>query len=229
MDETRLDFPFEVKLATSSATGAFEGYASVFGGLDSHRDRIKPGAFADSLAQRKAAGRTLPMYMQHGALRGGDPRPVGVWDQVAEDSRGLAVKGHLVGLDTDQGRYNHALVKEGAMRGLSVGYRVPQGGVTYGKAAGEAGRTLHKLDLIEISLVDDPSDPAAGVHSVKLNSQRELDHLLRNGGLSKAAAAKVIAGGWSALNAGDPDEDRTPQIKSLSDLLKAATADLRKG
>ena len=231
MDQSQIQCPFEIKLASSDKAGEFEGYAAVFNstGTDSHGDRILPGAFADSIAQRKAAGRGLPMYMQHGAVLGGDPRPVGVWDHVAEDTKGLAVKGHIVGLNTETGRYNHALVKDGAMRGLSIGYRVPEGGATKGMKPGEPRRTISKVDLREISLVDDPSDADARVHSVKLSSQRELETLLRDGGLSRAAAVKAASAAWPALAEDNLDEDLSPQIKSLAALVRAATLELKKG
>ena len=122
MTFNHIEAPLEIKLAGDPARGEFEGYASVFGGLDSHGDRVAPGAFAQSLADRKSAGRSLPMYMQHGPSLGSDPRPVGLWTNVAEDTHGLKVAGRLVGLDTDAGRYNLALIRDGAMRGLSIGY-----------------------------------------------------------------------------------------------------------
>ena len=78
--------------------------------------------------------------------------------------------------------------------------------------------------------MDDPSDAAAGVHSVKLNSQRELEQLLRDGGLSRSAAVKVASVGWPVLGSGGPDEpDISSQLKNLSDLVRAATANLKKG
>lgn len=219
------DSLFEMKVAPN-ATGEFEGYASVFGGLDSHRDRIMPGAFQDSLTALRSAGRSLPMYFQHGARTGADPRPVGVWTAVEEDHKGLRVAGRLVALDTETGRYNQALVRDGAMRGLSIGFNVPTGGAVFGKSANEPRRTLTRLNLAEISVVDTPSDPAALITSVKLADRGDLEMLLRSGGLSKAAAVKIVAGGWTAL-AGPDESDLTPSIQRLAERLDAALGDLK--
>lgn len=160
--------PVEFKFAETGAPGEFTGYASVFGVIDSHADVVLPGAFTRTLAERKAAGRGLPpMYMQHGAGRGADPRPVGVWTGIEEDERGLKVAGKLIGLDTEIGRYNLAQVRDGAMRGLSIGYRVPQGGASYGSKPGEARRSIKHLQLTEVSIVDEPSNVQATIDGLK--------------------------------------------------------------
>ena len=68
--------------------GVFEGYASLFNVADLGRDIVMPGAFQASLARRGAAG--IRMLWQH------DPaEPIGRWLHVAEDQRGLSVRGRL--------------------------------------------------------------------------------------------------------------------------------------
>lgn len=159
--------PFEVKFASGSDAGEFEGYASVFGVQDSHGDVIKPGAFTEGLAERKAAGRTLPMHVMHGFM-GGDGVPVGVWKSVAEDDRGLYVQGKISGAaTTDAGRLLHERVKDGALPGLSIAWTARPNGVKLGKEAGEPKRILKAVNLHEISLVDDPSNPQTTVAMVK--------------------------------------------------------------
>jgi HK97 family phage prohead protease len=153
-----------------TAKGVIEGHGAVYGNIDSHGDLIERGAFVEGLAERKRQGRSLPsMYAMHGAAMGGDPRPIGVWTEMREDSRGLFVRGKLVGVeDTQQGKYNYALVKEGALRGLSIGYRVPPGGSRTGSGrAGEPARYIKKAILREVSLVDDPSNAYARIESIK--------------------------------------------------------------
>ena len=68
---------FEWKFAPDAKEGSFEGYGSVFGHQDAHGDIVLPGAFAETLAERKAQGRSIPMHVMHGIL-GGDGLPVGV-------------------------------------------------------------------------------------------------------------------------------------------------------
>jgi HK97 family phage prohead protease len=198
----RINCVAEFKFANAD-TGTFEGYASVFGGLDSYGDQIAPGAFTRTLAERKAKGAGLPMYMQHGRMLGADPRPVGVWDSVQEDGTGLKVSGHLVGLNTETGKYNLALVKEGAMKGLSIGFRAVK--ADYPKAAGGPRRILKDVHLGEISIVDDPADKAAGITAIKATTTiREFEEMLRNGtlpALSANEAKAFLAGGFKTLNA----------------------------
>jgi HK97 family phage prohead protease len=175
----------ETKFVGDPTDGEFEGYASVFNHQDAHGDVVTPGAFADSLAQLKAEGRNLPMYANHGAAMGGDSLPVGVWKDIQEDDHGLKVKGQIAAMDTDHGRRIYSLAKSGALGGLSIGYAVPPGGAVYGQKAGEPKRTLTKLRLHEISLVDSPSNALAQVTSLKTAALTAADR--------DSAAASVAA------------------------------------
>jgi len=223
-------FNAEFKLADTS-TGTISGYGSVFHTQDSQGDVILPNAFARSLAERKAAGRGLPpMRLMHGAALGGDPRPVGVWTSMAEDSKGLRVEGRLAGQDTETGRYNSALVRDGALRGLSVGFTIGQNGVVYGRGPGQPRRTLKALNLHELSLVDDPSNSSAVIDTIKsaadVTSYPEFEDFLREAGFAKAAARKLAGGGWTALKASET-ETEDPAIAELFACLKAATLELK--
>jgi HK97 family phage prohead protease len=122
---------------------AFEGYASLFGVRDGAGDVVAPGAFAASLRRRPAA--KVRMLYQHLAHE-----PLGVWDEIREDSRGLYVRGRLV-LDVVRAREVRALIAEGALDGLSIGFR------TVRAARGAGGlRTLQEIELWEISVVTFP-------------------------------------------------------------------------
>ncbi len=146
----------ETKFQTISA-GLLSGYASVFGGKpDSHGDIIAPGAYAASLKAHREAGTAPLMLWQH------DPhQPLGRWLDLKEDETGLQVTGQLV-LDTVKGREAHALLKAGALNGLSIGYRV----IDFERLPG-GGRLLKEIELIEISLVSIPAASAARITSVK--------------------------------------------------------------
>lgn len=165
--------PLELKFAENAAEGVFSGYGAMFGNVDSHGDVILPGAFRESLAERKSQGRGVPMHVMHGVY-GGDGVPVGVWTSVEEDDKGLRVEGKLSGMNTDAGRMRYELVKDGALGGLSIGYRVKKNGATYGQKPGEPKRTLKSLHLGEISLVDDPSNAQARVMEMKRLARAEL-------------------------------------------------------
>jgi HK97 family phage prohead protease len=130
------------------------GYASVFGTADQSGDVVERGAYLASLGRTEAAGGRVKMLWQH------DPaRPIGVWDEVREDERGLWVKGRIL-TDIAQGREAAALVGAGAIDGLSIGYR------TLKAHKDEAGRRrLSEVELWEVSLVTFPMLPEARVAS----------------------------------------------------------------
>ncbi|MEO1000430.1 MAG: HK97 family phage prohead protease [Pseudomonadota bacterium] len=126
-----------------------EGYASLFGAEDQGGDVVMPGAYRASLTRLKAAGRSVKMLWQH------DPaQPIGVWDAVEEDGRGLRVKGRLL-TEVQAGREALALLRAGAVDGLSIGYRTLRAEKT------GAGRALHEVELWEVSLVTFPMLPEA--------------------------------------------------------------------
>lgn len=217
MHET-LSVPFEVKFASADEPGTFSGYGSVFSVMDDGGDLIVPGAFKTSLEQMKAAGRQPAMYMQHGAMLGADPRPVGKWLSVEEDEKGLLVKGKIVGLDTETGRYNYALMKEGAMTGLSIGYRATK--VDYGKKAGDPRRTLKEVKLGEISVVDQPMNAFSRVTGIKSggSTEREIETwLTQDAGFSRREARIAITHGFKALIG---MQDAAGELAEIAEALK---------
>jgi HK97 family phage prohead protease len=122
-----------------------EGYASLFGAADQGGDVVERGAYAASLKKLLARGGRIKMLWQH------DPgQPIGVWDEVREDEKGLWVKGRVL-TEVEKGREAAALVAAGAIDGLSIGYR------TVKAVRDEKGqRRLSELDLWEVSLVTFP-------------------------------------------------------------------------
>lgn len=128
----------------------FAGYAAVFDRPDRGGDVVRSGAFARTL--KRGAG-TVPLLWQHESAR-----PIGRIDYLREDKRGLRVIANLS--DTAAGREASTLLSEGAVTGLSFGYRVRE-------AQGAAPRELIDLDLVEISLVTIPMQPKARVHALE--------------------------------------------------------------
>ncbi|MGU3418519.1 HK97 family phage prohead protease [Methylobacterium sp. D54C] len=215
--------PLELKFGGSPDAGTFEGYGAFFGNVDLHGDRILPGAFAATLAETKAGGRPIPMHVNHGLPMLGGQRAVGIWDEIAEDGRGLRVKGRISGLNTDAGRNLYERVKDGAFPGLSIGYRLAAGGTVYGTRAGEPRRTLKALHLHEVSLVDTPSNGAALIDGVKAAFARP-DAL--SAAASVAAAMRLhdrlMEGDGYASGAG---RDRAQLMNHLRDAHEALTGD----
>ncbi|MEL6608697.1 MAG: HK97 family phage prohead protease [Pseudomonadota bacterium] len=131
---------------------AIEGYASFFGMTDNGGDIVERGAYAASLKAMAESGRTIKMLWQH------DPaQPIGTWDEVREDERGLFVKGRLLP-DVARAREAAVLLTAGAIDGLSIGYRTRK---AIKNSKGQ--RLLSELELWEVSLVTFPMLPEARV------------------------------------------------------------------
>ena len=152
-------------LSGVDAEGVFEGYASLFGEADLGKDVVIPGAFRDSLKKRGVA--QVRLLWQH------DPaQPIGRWLSIAEDLRGLRVRGRL-NLAVERARDIHALMRDGAVDGLSIGFRVERA-----RAERPTGlRRLERLDLWEISVVTFPMLPGARVETVKQAPPKLAAHI----------------------------------------------------
>jgi len=200
--------PVELRYATDAAAGIIAGYASTFNAADAHGDVVAPGAFGASLAAHKAAGTMPLMLWAHDQAA-----PIGIWTEAREDAFGLAVKGAL-NLDTARGREAYSLLKQGAINGMSIGFRVESSGAKPGL---NGRRIITQIDLLEISVVAFPSNAGARVTDVKtaghpaglqLRDRAHLEDLLRQAGLSRGAARNIAAGGWPMLaKADDVDDD----------------------
>jgi len=130
--------------------GEFEGVAAVYGNKDQGGDIIKPGAFAKSIAEQPS----VPLLWQH------DQRePIGT-GTLKDTAEGLAIKGKLV-MQSDVARKARALMKAGALKGLSIGYQIVKA------SAANGARLLEELKLAEVSLVTFPMNPKALVTGVK--------------------------------------------------------------
>ena len=201
---------FEVR---SQAQGLIEGYASVFGGVDSYGDTIEPGAFGRSLIQHKSAGTNPVMLWSHR-----QDAPIGRWLDLQEDSRGLRVSGQL-NLRTAAGQQAFEHLSSGDCNGLSIGFSVPPGGA---ERRGTLN-LLREIDLAEISVVTVPADSGARIHAVKSDLQkpaslREYEAALEGLGYTRREARVLAKHGYAAL-AEEPDPS-----EEIAAAIKAATA-----
>lgn len=172
-----------IELKFDAETGSFEGYASVFDGIDSYGDTIVSGAYRKTLKKRE---RAVKMRWNHfGPV-------IGKWTEIREDEKGLYVKGeltpeHSVASDV------LASLKHGAIDGLSIGFYPSK----Y-KEDEEGKRTLQEIELVEISVVEEPADLNARITNVKAaieqaQTLKEIEEVLKDSGLSKAAATTLIS------------------------------------
>ena len=191
----------EIKSADSA--GVIEGYGSTFGGEpDSYGDVIMPGAYAESLAAHRRA-KTMPLMLwghQSSEL------PIGDWTDMAEDGKGLWVKGQI-DLDDPMGQRVHKALQRKSVRGLSIGYETIE---AKNDPKRPGVRLLEKLALWEVSPVNFPANRRATVTSVKnmreggLPSLQEFEAFLREAGFSKSEAAAIAGKGLSHLLRGEP-------------------------
>lgn len=166
--------------------GRFEGWAATFGNVDNGMDMIERGAFTKSLA----GGRRVKMLWQHDMAQ-----PIGVWDEIQENERGLYVKGRLL-KDVAKGREAMALLKAGAIDSMSIGYRTVE-------AMPEAGgrvRKLMEVDLFEVSLVTFPMNEKSVVTDVKsIATERDFERVLRDAGFTRKEATAIALHGFKGL------------------------------
>ena len=210
------DFSLSIKAEAVKDDGTFEGYGSVFGVTDSYGEIVAPGAFKQSLIDIAAKGRPVPVLWQHQSSA-----PLGVYEGLSEDEHGLKVSGRLLIDDVPKAKEAHALLKAGAVSGLSIGYWVRKS--SYDEKTGI--RTLNELDLVEVSLVTFPANDDARVEAVKFKLERgqlptksEFEKALREAfPFSKSQAAAIASHGLDHLlrseSAGAGD------IKSISDAI----------
>lgn len=216
MTTKTLDFQCELK--ASGDTGTFEGYGSIFNITDRGGDIVVPGAFTETLAAQKAAGRLPAMLWQHRQAE-----PIGVYTSMEEDSVGLKVKGQLA-LKTARGAEAYELMKMGALSGMSIGYRSRDD--SYDRVTGV--RSLKKLDLVELSLVTFPMNDASRVSAVKtieeLDSLSEIERHLRDVcGLSKSESTALVSRVKSVISRSDSGEGDM-SLAELAAVLKGCKA-----
>ncbi|TCO70917.1 HK97 family phage prohead protease [Rhodovulum euryhalinum] len=158
-----------------------EGYASLFGATDQGGDVVQAGAYGACLKRMAAEGRRVKMLWQH------DPeQPIGIWDEVREDGRGLYVKGRLL-TEVARGREAAALVSAGALDGLSIGYRTKRA-----ERDASGRRLLSELELWEVSLVTFPMLADARVGA---KAEDTAEALLRDLAEAFSGARRVLAEG----------------------------------
>ena len=206
---------FALQIKAAADDGTVEGYGSVFGVRDNYDDVIAKGAFVQSLKDHKAAGTMPAMLWQHDA-----DKPIGVWTEMVEDEKGLRIKGQLA-METVKGKEAHALLKMGALNGLSIGFMSKEW--AYDRET--EVRTLTAIDLWEVSLVTFPANEKARVTNVKsadeLQAPKDAEKVLRDAGFSKSDATAFVS---RVMRMG---EVRSDSANSTAVAMKAADRLLR--
>lgn len=209
---TRKSFNLEIKAVQED--GFFSGYGAVFGNIDWYNDVILPGAFTASIAKWRAKNKMPPVLWNHN-----DSEPIGVYTNIYEDEKGLYVEGKLLVDDVPRAKSTHALLKAGAIDGLSIGYSTKKA-----NQQTNGVRELVEVDLSEISIVTQPANERSLITSVKsklddgeLPTLPEFEKFLRESGFSKNQATAIASKGLRSLLS--ESEEETKEAKSISNAL----------
>jgi hypothetical protein len=209
----RLDVSFDADSfqVEKSDERKFAGYANTFDHKDRAGDITQRGAFLKSISKHLASGTKVKMLAHHDMTR-----PIGVWEKLVEDDKGLYVEGRLTkGVrDADEA---YALLKDGALDSMSIGYRVVK--EEYDRKSG--ANLLHEVDLHEISLVAIPANQESVITTVKSSLDvRSLEKTLRDAGLSRREAKALLAKGISGV-----ESERDASAHDSKKLAKSAEQD----
>ena len=206
--------------------GTFAGYGSTFGNVDDGNDRVVLGAFKDTLHAFRGKGQ-LPMMPWFHDWK----QPIGEWTGMDEDSKGLAVEGALWVEGNKLGRTPiekseqiRNLFLSNGPKGLSIGYDAKESSFSTEGDKKRLVRNLKRVELFEVSPVPFGMNREATVTAAKCATfsgalperKRELEARLRDVGLSRRDAMRLISGGWSVL----VRDDEAGLAKALSDLSK---------
>lgn len=189
--------PTELRFTAPTQVGGaykFEGYAVKWATTNSHGERFQKGAFSDLIN----SGKQIHMYYNHGYLdwfSGASARRIGKWVGLTEDDIGLLVQGELtpnLSLANDVA----AMLQHGTVDGLSIAFYEPNPMDMMQDATGAT--VINRVDLYEISVVDEPSDTTARITPTTeaidaVRSADDASNLLRNMGLSRVDADALLA------------------------------------
>lgn len=199
--------------------GKIAGYASAFNVVDSYNEMVLPGAFKASLAAARRDKRTIKMLYQHDTYQ-----PIGVWDALEEDSKGLHVEGRLLKDVSPKAAETYGLVKEGALDELSIGYREQE---TLKHPDLRGVLQLKKLDLREVSIVTFGAlGRSAHIDEVKATLEagksltvREFEGFLRDAGFSRSKA-EAMAAACKAHLQGEPEGKAETDVRRFLEALR---------
>ena len=214
----RVDLPAEIKMGAEE--GVIIGLASTFGNVDLDGDVIERGAFTKSLGRITSGERTMAMLDHHRM-----DRPIGKWTDYRETERGLEVTGKLT-MGVERARELYALAKDGALGGMSIGFRTVKDRYDRDKGA----RVIEEVDLLEVSLVSIPANPSAKIEAVKMfdriETRVEFERALRDSlGFTANMAKSIAANGWKGGEArNEPSDVSAEELRKAVEVLKELAA-----
>lgn len=212
--ETKLIAIDALELKMDADRMAFAGYASAFGMVDAYNDTIDPKAYNRTIKRGKADRPIRMRWNHYGPV-------IGKWTGMSVDEKGLYVEGELTpGHSVAEDVY--ASLRHGAVDGMSIGYipkktELLEGGV----------RLLKEIDLIEISVVEEPADLGAKINDVKsamdaAETLKDIETLLRDAAGFSRADAKSLVARIKSMALRDADADGTHQQQAIPNEIISA-------
>lgn len=217
------DFDLVLDTKALKDDGTFEGYGSVFGNVDSYGEKVMPGAFKDSLKSNASSVVMLWNHDRH--------EPIGHWEGLKEDAKGLFGKG-VFNLDVQRAKEIYSLLKSGAIKGLSIGYRLLK---WEGDKDDPNVTLLTGIELKEISPVTFPANTSATITAVKGYddfaarcrtgelSLKDIEDAMRDAfGFSRKEATAIVSHGFKTVTQGEPVATAEALSEMLNTLRKSA-------
>lgn len=205
-----ISVPFEIRAESLVGDSMIiEGYASVFDVIDSYETKFARGCFQKSLQEKG-----FPAFLLHH-----DSRLIaGATIECREDAKGLYWKAE-VNKDVQHAREHYALAKQGAIKGISIGFI----GTKYEEDESADVRTYNEVELYECSLVAFPSNPEAKIANVRNGlpkTTREFERFLRESGFAKDEAVRIASKGFEIKKEEQRDSGNSALvIQSLESLI----------
>lgn len=206
----------EIKFTGDGSQGIFEGYASVFSNVDSDGDIILPGAFKYALENQT---RKVAMFFNHRTW----DLPVGKWDTLQEDGKGLLVRGQLT--PGHSGAIDlKAAMQHGTVEGMSVGFSVSKDDYSIVPGGGRIFKNIAALR--EISVCTFPANELAAISAMKsidgIETVRDVESWLRDSvGLSKSEAVGFISRLKSAIRSESEGNSPSADIDALAQRIRS--------
>lgn len=215
----KTDFSFSEK-SESEETGRITGYASVFGVKDSYDEIVEAGAFDGIINDIKNAVASMPLMLGNHEHYSGCP--IGIWDSLEVDSKGLKISG-IINTEIQLGKEIYSSLKfakdnnSSSSMGLSIGYYPDWDKYVVDKEY--IGHIFSVKKLPEVSIVNFPANTQAVVTDIKrdclieeikkLSNIRDLERFLRDSGnFSKKEAETLISVSSTLINSKcDTSED----------------------
>lgn len=209
MELEYVNIAFEMKASDVKPDGSFKGYGATFGNVDLGGDICDDKCFDRTLKEMKSRDAMPAMFASHDSRE-----PIGEWNMVETDKRGLYTEGQLwLGKGIQKAEQHYLQMKSRGPKGLSIGY-MTQKAVPEDKKPGV--RRLMEVELLEVSPTPFPMNPKARITGVKSVLEgkttidiRSAEKILRDAGLTADEAKHFL----SCIKAGiDAERDAEREV-----------------